>query len=73
MCWLRCQVTTGVVEGSITDLGKVLTVSGLPGRFRGLELDNVTDYFDALVFARQILVDGLTRGPLATQDRVLSG
>ena len=45
-------------------IGKVITLSRLPARFGGLELDNVVDYFDGLVFARQILIDGLSQGPL---------
>ena len=45
-------------------VGKVETASLLPKWLGNLELDNVVDYLDGLVFARQLLVNGLAQGPL---------
>lgn len=51
-------------------VAKMETVSRLPARFGGLELDNVVDYFDGLVFARQLLIGGLAQGPLVVPATV---
>jgi hypothetical protein len=51
-------------------VGKVETVSYLPAWLGKLELDNVVDYLDGLVFARQLLVSGLAQGPLVVAATV---
>jgi hypothetical protein len=45
-------------------IGKILASYRLPRRWSGIELASVADYTDGLVFARQLLVTGLTQGPL---------
>lgn len=44
-------------------VGKVQTSSRLPARLGGLELSNIVDYLDGLVFARNLLITGLAQGP----------
>jgi hypothetical protein len=51
-------------------IGKVETASRLPTWLGKLELDNVLDYLDGLVFARQLLVPGLAQGPLVVAATV---
>ncbi len=51
-------------------VGKMELLSHLPARLGGLELNNIVDYLDGLVFARQLLVGGLAQGPLAVATTV---
>jgi hypothetical protein len=44
-------------------VGKMQTISRLPSSFGALELTNIVNYTDGLVFARQLLVTGLNQGP----------
>jgi hypothetical protein len=44
-------------------LGKIQTSSHLPARLGGLELSNIVNYLDGLVFARNLLITGLAQGP----------
>jgi hypothetical protein len=44
-------------------VGKIQATYRLPSSLGGLELANVADYMDGLVFARELLVTGLPQGP----------
>jgi hypothetical protein len=52
-------------------VGKIQATYRLPSSWGGLELANVADYMDGLVFARELLVTGLPQGPfvVATTPR----
>jgi hypothetical protein len=45
-------------------VGKIQSTYRLPKRFFRIEVATVADYTDGLAFARQLLVTGLTQGPL---------
>jgi hypothetical protein len=51
-------------------LGKVETISHLPAWLGGLDLVNIVDYLDGLVFARRLLVTGLPQGPFLVDTTV---
>jgi hypothetical protein len=51
-------------------VGKVETISHLPGWLGGLDVANIADYLDGLVFARGLLVAGLPQGPFLVDTTV---
>jgi hypothetical protein len=51
-------------------VGKIATVSQLPRWLGGLNMANVVDYLDGLVFARRLLVNGFTQGPFLVNTTV---
>jgi hypothetical protein len=51
-------------------VGKIQATYRLPSAWGGIELSTVADYTDGLVFARQLLVTGLTQGPFLVATTV---
>jgi hypothetical protein len=51
-------------------VGKLQASYRLPARWGGIQLASVADYTDGLVFARQLLVEGLPQGPFLVATTV---
>jgi hypothetical protein len=51
-------------------VGKIQAIYQLPAAWGGIELASLAVYTDGLVFARQLLVDGLPQGPLLVATTV---
>jgi len=51
-------------------VGKLQATYRLPSTWGGIELASVADYTDGLVFARRLLVTGLSQGPLLVTTTV---
>lgn len=51
-------------------IGKVETISHLPAWLGSLDVADIVDYLDGLVFARRLLVTGLPQGPFLVDTTV---
>lgn len=51
-------------------VGKIEATFRLPSALGGIDVASVTDYTDGLVFARQLLVTGLSQGPILVPTTV---
>ncbi len=71
--FLDPNTTIHATGRSYTDrayVGKILATYRLPPKWGGIEVASVADYTDGLVFARQLLVEGLAQGPFLVPTTV---